>query len=103
VPYACIPHDQDPAKLLEQLRGYAEARDWVIADEVVDHTTPTTPLEDRPNWPTAAKLIISGRATGIAIPSRELCADTCTAPELEAWLSARNAYLYQAVPHGAAR
>ncbi|WP_371604940.1 hypothetical protein OG345_40780 (plasmid) [Streptomyces sp. NBC_01220] len=103
--YACIQPGQDEAAVTALLRRHAEARDWVVAAEVVDHTSTATPLDRRPNWERARLLITTGQARGIVTTSRAACADTGDAPAVEEWLAEHQAFLSEARPavHGAVR
>jgi hypothetical protein len=96
--YACVPPGQNEDDVTARLRRHAEARDWVVAGEILDHTTTATPLECRPNWPQAKRLITSGRATGLVTTSRTACASTPTAPVLEDWLRDHHAFLSEETP-----
>lgn len=96
--YACIAPGQDEQDVMARLRRHAEARDWVVVGEVIDHTHTATPLEHRPNWPQAKTLITSGQAGGIVTTSRIACADTPSAPALERWLGEHQAFLSEETP-----
>jgi hypothetical protein len=96
--YACIAPGQDQDDVTARLRRHAEARDWVVAGEVVDHTSTATPLEYRPNWPQAQRFITSGQAKGLVTTSRTACADTPSAPALEEWLRDQQAFLSEETP-----
>jgi hypothetical protein len=96
--YACIPPGQQRADIEGALRKYAEARDWLIAGTVIDHTATATPLEHRPNWPQVRNLLASGAAHGIVTTSRRACAETEGAPVLSEWLDTHNAFLAETAP-----
>lgn len=83
---------------MSYLRRYAEARDWRVVGEIVDHTTTSTPLAQRPKWPEASLLITSGQARGIVTTSLRACADTPSTPFLSAWLTENQAFLSEALP-----
>ncbi|GAA3301267.1 hypothetical protein [Streptomyces cinereospinus] len=96
--YTCIAPGQDQTAVLTRLRRYAEARDWVVIGEVIDHTTTATPLDSRPNWQKARTLITSGQAHGIVTTSRTACAVTPTDLSLVDWLAQHQAFLAEAEP-----
>ncbi|MDN3260793.1 hypothetical protein QWJ26_13410 [Streptomyces sp. CSDS2] len=91
--YACIAPGQDQADVLEQLRLYAEARDWVVVGEVIDHTPTATPLDSRPNWPQAKVYITTGEARGIVATPHTRSAGAGSSPTLTEWLHDQNAFL----------
>ncbi|CAL9614410.1 hypothetical protein SUDANB1_05696 [Streptomyces sp. enrichment culture] len=96
--YACIAPGEQQDDIVTRLRKYAEARDWVIAGTVVDHTTTATPLDSRPNWRQAKALIVDGQARGIVTTSRRACAETASTPVLSEWLDTHNAFLAETTP-----
>lgn len=96
--YACVAPGQRQNDLVARLREYADARDWLIAATVVDHTTTATPLDSRPNWPQVKQLIVDGTATGIVTTSRRACGETESAPVLSEWLNTHHAFLAETAP-----
>lgn len=96
--YACIAPGQDQQDVLARLRRHAEARDWLVVREVIDHTPTATPLECRPNWPQVKTLITSGQARGLVTTSRLACADTPSDPVLDEWLGEHQAFLSEEPP-----
>lgn len=96
--YAAVPRGQDAGDLMARLRRHAEARDWLVVDEVVDYATTSTPLGERPNWWGRARVLItSGEAKGVVTTSR---ADAGLA-ELEGWLHEHLAFLSELIPAAA--
>ncbi|MGC5412607.1 hypothetical protein ACPXCX_54510, partial [Streptomyces sp. DT225] len=81
--YACVQPGASEEEVVARLRRHAQARDWLVVGEVVDHTSTSTPLGFRPNWwGHARQLITSGEAGGLVTTSR---ADA-NFGELEEWL-----------------
>ncbi|MFF7098473.1 hypothetical protein ACFY9A_39845 [Streptomyces rubradiris] len=91
--YACIAPGLNQADVMEQLRLYAEARDWVVAGEVIDHTPTATPLDSRPNWPQAKMYITTGQACGIVATPHTWSAGAFSSPTLTEWLHDHRAFL----------
>lgn len=91
--YACLP-EGDTDKILTELRAYAAARDWIVADELIDRTSVTEPTDGRPKWPRLKELIETGRAQGIVTPMRRMCGlrETDQAG-LDTWLADQRAFV----------
>ncbi|MFJ8201107.1 hypothetical protein [Streptomyces sp. NPDC096152] len=98
--YACIASVQDEGDVLARLRRHAEARDWVVVGEVIDHDTTGTPLECRRNWAQAKAFVTTGQARGIvATPGTERAG--VASPSLTQWLHDHQAFLFEESPAGA--
>lgn len=91
--YAC-QQTGDMDKLFTDLRTYAAARDWIVADELVDRVSVDEPPESRPEWAKLAQLIEGGQAHGIVTPMRRMCG--LREPEqirLDTWLATHHAFV----------
>lgn len=58
---------------MSALREYAEARDWVVVEELRDEQEVATPLSGRLHWPRVEALLSTGKARGIVTHSRLMC------------------------------
>lgn len=91
--YACLPSG-GPDKVLAEMRGYADARDWVVAAELIDQVPIGEPTDGRPQWATLKGLIESQHAQGIVTPTRRMCG--LRDPEqirLNTWLAVNHAFI----------
>ncbi|GAA5070867.1 hypothetical protein GCM10023336_56400 [Streptomyces similanensis] len=85
---------------MARLRLHAEARDWVVVDEVVDQksTAAPPPLGLRPNWVKVKAYVGSGQAQGIVATAHTLDASD---PTLTEWLHDQHAFLSEEAPTSA--
>lgn len=91
--YACT-EDPETARILAELRRYADARDWDVAREITDAAPLATPLDERQQWPTVRRLILEGRAEGVVAPTAHTRDDVPNErAELDTWLADRGAFL----------
>lgn len=93
--YASTAGSDIPARdVLSELRRYADAREWQIAEEVLDDSPLTLPLKQRAAWRRVRDLITSGHAEGVIAPTAHARDDV---PEeraaLDEWLADRGAFL----------
>lgn len=98
--------DPDSSNVLADLRLYADARDWQIAQIFVAPAPQSTPLDEWPEWDSARDLILDGRAEGVVAPAPHVPDNRAA---LDAWLADRGAFLAAAplrssrTPHPACR
>ncbi|MFJ6657441.1 hypothetical protein ACIQNG_13865 [Streptomyces sp. NPDC091377] len=91
--YVCLP-DGHTERVLTDLRAYAAARDWSVADELVDPSGAATPMTDRPQWARLAELIESGQAQGIVTPIHRLCGlREADQEQFDTWLAVHRAFV----------
>lgn len=83
---------------MARLRRHAEARDWVVVAEVIDHAATAAPLNRRPNWPQAKTYITNGQARGIVATPHTVDADAASFPTLTEWLRDQHAFLSEDAP-----
>lgn len=88
--YARPEPGQDGQDIVAQLRRYADARDWVVIEEVIDPLPAAIPLQDRPGWRVARNAITSGQAKGIVASA---CSQMPIAATLKEWLRDNQAFL----------
>ncbi|HEY8985459.1 MAG TPA: hypothetical protein VIU15_38545 [Streptomyces sp.] len=98
--YACLPADEPVSqfgseeKVLSVLRQYADARDWVVACELIDRQSINTTPDTRPAWLRLQTEIEGGTAQGIVTPMRRMCG--LRDPEqtrFDTWLASHNAFV----------
>ncbi|MFJ1653532.1 hypothetical protein ACIOC2_19505 [Streptomyces sp. NPDC088337] len=91
--YVCNPSG-DTDRILTDLRAYAAARDWIVADELVDNISISEPTDQRPQWAKLAQLIESGQVQGIVTPMRRMCGlRESEQTSLNTWLAAHHAFV----------
>lgn len=93
--YACSTDPRTSgAAVVTALRRYATARDWDIAEVIVDPSPMGTPLYEREQWTAVRDAIADGRAEGIVALRGHTCiADTNTHAELMDWLAQHAGFL----------
>jgi hypothetical protein len=96
--YACIAPDQRRDEVRDRLRRHAEARDWVVVAEVIDHVATATPLKHRPNWPLVLTYIATQQAEGIVATAHTARAGDCSSPPLGERLHAQGVFLFEETP-----
>ncbi|WP_157839069.1 hypothetical protein [Streptomyces flavidovirens] len=99
--YACDEGSRaDATAALAGLRRFANAREWVIVDEILDSAPLATPLDDRPMWHSVREAISAGLAEGIVAPPNHTCDDVEGGrAELFDWLAEHAAFLTTAHSH----
>lgn len=90
--YACAEASEPSADVFAVLRGYAAARDWEVACEVLDAAPPSVPLGRRPKWAEVTALIDRGRTEGVlALRAHWQLGDE--SEQFDAWLAERGAFV----------
>lgn len=90
--YACAFDGGDV--ILDRLRQFAFARDWVVVRETVDHFPIASSLSGRPGWERVAEDLEAGRASGVVTDARATCGYHPEERErVDAWLADRMAFI----------
>lgn len=93
--YACVEGpDATATTAFSELRRFANAREWLIAGEILDTAPLATPLDERPMWHSVREVISAGRAEGIVAAPNHTCDDVeGVRAELLDWLAEHAAFL----------
>ncbi|MCZ1009889.1 hypothetical protein [Streptomyces lydicus] len=93
--YACVDGPRTSATaILAELRRFANAREWIVAGEILDSAPLSTPLDERPMWHSVREAIAKGRAEGIVAALDHTCDDVAdTRAQLFDWLAEHAAFL----------
>ncbi|MFE6405131.1 hypothetical protein [Streptomyces alboflavus] len=72
-----LDHEEKSARQIAA-HDHAAARDWVVAEWLIDNVDPATHRNDRPGWQVAAQIIEDegSDVRGIVVPSLDDVADT---------------------------
>ncbi|MFI9205323.1 hypothetical protein [Streptomyces sp. NPDC053048] len=88
--YANLDEGSNPAPVLDRLRAYAEARDWIVPSEAVLFDTGLTSRSrrERPGWFEVSRLLRENHAEGLVAPAIGHIADTPQdQADFRAWLA----------------
>ncbi|MFE0771935.1 hypothetical protein [Streptomyces sp. NPDC058861] len=88
--YASLPEGTDREPIINDLRAYAKAKDFVVPDEavIVDIGFVGRSRRERPGWFQASKLLRENMAEGVITPNRLHIANTPGEQgEFDAWLA----------------
>ncbi|MCT9140338.1 hypothetical protein [Streptomyces violarus] len=93
--YVCTHDDRvTPADAVAALRRYAIARDWLIAEVILDYSNLETPLDGREQWTIVRQTITDRRAEGVVTVQGHIGDDST--PERDTllqWLADQGAFL----------
>jgi hypothetical protein len=89
--YACSAELREETVLFTALRRYAEARDWDIANQIIDRHPPSVPFHKRVLWPRVADAVSTRRAEGALTLDGYLPDDDVA--ELADWASTHGAFI----------
>lgn len=101
--YACTEDEHTtPVKAVAALRTYAAARDWDVAEIILDGSHLATPLDRREQWIAVRDAITDRRAEGVVTLQGHAYDAAAPMPEaLTQWLAEHGAFI--AVAHVAPR